>query len=106
MVTIVLNENANVKKEFEIKFSLPNILREACDGQSEFLVVSHTIEGALFALFSTFPKTRRFVVDENGGRTGYMQIFADNCHIATIEGLREPLRKPTTVMLFPSLSGG
>ncbi len=92
--------------EFEVTFSLTGVLRDACGGRAEFKAMEHTIYDALLSLFNVFPTVRRFIVDESGGRTGYVQIFVDGNRVSREAFLDQPLDKAVLVTMLPSLSGG
>jgi molybdopterin converting factor small subunit len=82
----------------------PNIQRHvACP---DTVVTGATVREVLDALFTSNPRARSYVLDDQAALRRHMAIFVDGVAIQDRTGLSDPVSDSSTVAVFQALSGG
>ena len=88
--------------------TLPGALRPLAEGLDRVRVYPQrpTAEGALRALWTSYPELRLRLVDEQGRLRPHVNVFVGGESIRYTGGLDTPLADGADIAIIPAVSGG
>jgi molybdopterin synthase sulfur carrier subunit len=95
----------------EVRVMIPSALRPFCTGPAKSRTVdlclsAHDVRALLAELARVHPQVHVKLCDERGDPRPHINVFVNNDHVATRDGLDTPLEPGDMVSLLPAVSGG
>jgi sulfur-carrier protein adenylyltransferase/sulfurtransferase len=82
---------------------LPSPLRALADGRAEVDLEATTLDAALDALVTRYPRLRRHLYDEYGRLRGYVNVYHNDDAAPALDA---PIGPDDTITIVPSIAGG
>jgi molybdopterin synthase sulfur carrier subunit len=95
----------------EIRVTIPQELRSLCGGETQsrqgvLCMSARDVRGLLEELARQHPRVHVRVCDERGQPRPHINVFVNDDHVRTRDGLDTPLTAGDTVTILPAVSGG
>ena len=89
-----------------ISVRIPTVLREYCQGVSQFPLTAPDVRTLLQEIERTQPRLHRSICDETGTLRRHLNIFVNSASIRDGEGLDTTLAPGDVVTILTAVSGG
>jgi len=89
-----------------IKFQIPRILQQYCNGASELTLNGATVRDVLDELQRDYPSLYQCICDETGTIRRHINLFLNNDFLADRKGLDARLEPDDVLSVFQAVSGG
>ena len=89
-----------------IRIDVPAVLRDCCEGVSEFWLAASSVRAVLEQIEQCHPSLYRSICDETGAVRRHMNLFVNASHVRDRKGLDTTLVPGDVVTILPAISGG
>ncbi|MDR3318603.1 MAG: MoaD/ThiS family protein [Clostridiales bacterium] len=89
-----------------ITILIPTALRAFTDGKAEVEAAGGTVGGVIADFAARYPDIRRHLYDENGALRSFINIYAGDTNIKSLNGLNTAVKDGDALMLVPAIAGG
>jgi molybdopterin synthase sulfur carrier subunit len=89
-----------------VTIRIPGMLREYCEGATEFPLSASSVRAALDEIERRYPSLYRNICDETGSVRRHIGVFVNTSHVRDREGLETTLVPGDVVTILPAVSGG
>jgi molybdopterin converting factor small subunit len=95
----------------QIRVTIPQELRSLCGGgaqgrRGELSLRAHDVRGLLVELAHRHPQVHVRVCDERGEPRPHINVFVNDDHVRSLDGLDTSLTEGDLVTILPAVSGG
>jgi len=95
----------------EIRVTIPHQLRSLCAAGAqprggEFCIRANDVRALLGELARRYPQVHVRVCDERGDPRPHINVFVNDDHVRSRDGLDTPLTEGDLVTILPAVSGG
>jgi molybdopterin converting factor small subunit len=89
-----------------ITVTLPSAVRPFCGGRAAIELDAPDVRAALGGLARKCPDAHRRLCDERGDPRPHINVFVNEDHVRTLQGLDTRLTTGDVVTILPAVSGG